>query len=354
MTQSQAAVQPRRLGVAVIIPAREPGEHLIYLVRSLANFGYAAIVIVDDGSSSACEHVFDRLRGASKVHVLTHGANLGKGRALKTGLNYVFTELTEIEGVVTADADGQHTPADIAQVADALFERERPILGARSFDHEVPARSRFGNAVTRYLCWFLLGRQIKDTQSGLRAFPRKLIPELLTLHGERYEYEMNVLAHLCRSNRGPVEIPISTVYIDSNRSSHFDPILDSMRIYFVLLRFFASSLIAAGIDFAGFSIAFLLTHNVLASFLIGRLSSLVNFWLNRRFVFRSNVSMAASLARYYVLVIVMGCLSYGCIMLSVDHLHSNVYVAKVAVETLLSLISFSVQQTFIFRRKPER
>jgi len=353
MTQSQAVAQPRRQGVAVVIPACEPGEHLIYLVGSLANFGYAAVIIVDDGSSSACKHIFDRLRGAPKVHVLQHGVNLGKGRALKTGLNYIFTEMTNVSGVVTADADGQHTPEDIARVADALCERERSILGARSFDHDVPARSRFGNTVTRYLCWFLLGRQIKDTQSGLRAFPRKLIPELLTLQGERYEYEMNVLAHLCRSNCAPAEVPISTVYIDSNRSSHFDPILDSMRIYFVLLRFFASSLIAAGIDFVGFSIGFLLTHNLLVSFLIGRLSSLVNFWLNRRFVFRSNVSVAASLVRYYVLVIVIGCLSYGCIVLAIDHLHSNVYVTKVIVETLLSLISFSVQQTFIFRRKPE-
>jgi hypothetical protein len=65
--------------------------------------------------------------------------------------------------------------------------------------------------------------------------------KLAALGGERYEYEMNVLAYLCRHGRRPLEVPISTVYIDENRASHFNPVRDSMRIGFVLLRNFASS-----------------------------------------------------------------------------------------------------------------
>jgi hypothetical protein len=53
---------------------------------------------------------------------------------------------------------------------------------------------------------------------------------------------MNVLAHLCRSGQAPLELPVSTIYIDENRSSHFDPVRDSTRIGFVLLRNYASSL----------------------------------------------------------------------------------------------------------------
>ncbi len=111
------------------------------------------------------------------------------------------------------------------------------MLGSRCFSGEVPLRNRFGNGLTRHIFAFITGTKIADTQTGLRAFPTEVLPELLALSGERYEYEMTVLAHVCR-RRKPLEVPIETVYLDGNRSSHFDPLLDSIRIYFVLVRFY--------------------------------------------------------------------------------------------------------------------
>ena len=143
-------------------------------------------------------------------------------------------------------------------------------------------------------------------------------------------------------------VPIATVYIDGNRSSHFDPIRDSMRIYFVLLRFYASSLVAAGIDFAGFSMAFALTHDVLTSFVVGRLSSLANFLLNKRYVFHSDTSIGGSLGRYYLLAVAMAAVSYGSIRGLTGYFGWNVFAAKVVVETLLSIASFAVQRRFVF------
>jgi putative flippase GtrA len=184
----------------------------------------------------------------------------------------------------------------------------------------------------------------------LRAFPRNLLPELLVLEGERYEYEMTVLAHVCRLGNKPLEIPIEAVYIDGNRASHFDPVRDSMRIYFVLLRFYFSAIVAAGIDLAGFSIAFAATGNVPASIVIGRLSSLVNFAVNKRFVFHSRAAVRRVLWRYYALVAAIGALSYLLIWTLNRYGHWNVFVAKVTVDSLLSLVSFSMQRTFVFRR----
>lgn len=58
-----------------------------------------------------------------------------------------------------------------------------------------------------------------------------LITALLSIPGDRYEYEMNILLK-CRELKIPLkEIPIRTVYIDDNASSHFDAVKDSMRIY---------------------------------------------------------------------------------------------------------------------------
>jgi len=62
----------------------------------------------------------------------------------------------------------------------------------------------------------------------------------MLIPGERYEYEMSVLAQLCRWRETPVEVPTSTIYIEKNRSSHFNPILDSLRVALALLRFLLS------------------------------------------------------------------------------------------------------------------
>jgi glycosyltransferase involved in cell wall biosynthesis len=334
---------------AVLIPAREPDASLSDLVQLLVTAGFGAVLVLDDGSSSSCAFIFEAVSQIANVHSLRHEVNLGKGRALKTGINYFLSALPELKALVTADADGQHTPADIVRVAEALQQiRGDAVLGSRHFAKDVPLRSRFGNVLTRQVFRLATGVKLSDTQTGLRAFSRGVLPELMVLEGERYEYEMTVLAHLCRSGRRPMEIPIETVYIDGNKSSHFDPVRDSMRIYFVLLRYFASSLVAAGIDFTGFSISFALTHNILTSIIVGRLSSLTNFVLNKRYVFHSGAPLPGALLRYYLLVLAVAAISYGAIRGLTGYLGWNVFVAKLVVDTLLSLASFSIQCTLVF------
>jgi glycosyltransferase involved in cell wall biosynthesis len=335
----------------VLIPARNPTEDLRAFIAELLRAGFAAVVVVDDGSDPSCRVVFDSLEGPG-VHVLRHAVNLGKGRALKTGFNFVLDRLADSQSVVTADADGQHRVEDIVRVVEAMEVSPRgAVLGCRQFDGAIPVRSRLGNAMTRWIFRFITGRKISDTQTGLRGFPVALLAELMGLPGERYEYEMNVLGYLCRTGISLTEVPIATVYLDGNRSSHFDPIRDSMRIYFVLLRFYASSLLAAGIDFVGFSVTFVLTHDVLTSLIVGRLSSLANFLLNKRYVFHSDTPMGGSLWRYYVLAIGVAAISYGSIRGLSGYLGWNVFAAKLVVDSLLSFASFAVQRTFVF---PER
>jgi glycosyltransferase involved in cell wall biosynthesis len=343
---------PRRLSrLAVLIPAWQPEEQFALLATALAGQGFGAVLLVNDGCDARYERVFERLALLPRVHVLKHAVNLGKGRALKTGMNYFLNELPGLDGLVTADADGQHKIDDIVRVAQAREGSGKTVvLGSRTFSAAVPLRSRFGNGLTRHIFAFITGVKLTDTQTGLRVFPRSMLPELMLLDGERYEYEMTVLAHTCRQ-RKPLEIPIETVYIDGNRSSHFDPIRDSMRIYFVLARFYLSAILAAGIDFAGFSIAFALSGNVATSIVVGRLSSLVNFALNKKFVFHNGASVTGALWRYYMLVAAIAGLSSLIILALHRFLHWNVFAAKLAADTLLSLVSFSVQRTFVFRRQ---
>lgn len=224
--------------VAVVIPAWQPPEELVGLVHSLRRHGCRAILVVDDGNRSDHQPVFQQIRALPEVTVIRHEYNGGKGRALKTGLTFFLSGFPQFSGVVTADADGQHAADDIARVAWTLTQQPKSlILGCRQPAPGMPLRSWFGNWLTRYVFRAVGGMMLTDTQTGLRAFPRELARELLSIDGERYEYEIAVLLHCCRSGRLPVEVPIRTIYCEGNRSSHFRPVRDSIHIYRVLMGY---------------------------------------------------------------------------------------------------------------------
>ncbi|MBC5809389.1 MAG: glycosyltransferase family 2 protein [Candidatus Eremiobacteraeota bacterium] len=211
------------------------------LVRELLDAGFGHVILADDGSDRDHRAPFDAFSTDGRVRVVRHETNRGKGSTLKTAFRYLLAHVPEAEHVVTADADGQHRASDILAVTTAAREEPgRLVLGSRIFGGDVPLRSRFGNAVTRHVFRAIAGRMLADTQTGLRAFPRAMLEPFVSIRGERYEYEMNVLAHACRT-AFPLEVPIATIYVAGNAASHFDPVRDSMRIYFGLLRFYFSS-----------------------------------------------------------------------------------------------------------------
>lgn len=335
--------------LAVIIPAFNPEHSLLDLLAELRAEGFSLIVVVDDGSESPSDSVFEAIRNMEGVVLLTHAVNSGKGRALKTAFNWCLCNHPELKGVVTADADGQHAAVDVARIGKYLVETDAFILGARSFSADVPLRSRIGNLGTRWLMNFLLGRKIQDTQTGLRAIPLHKLSRLISLSGERYEYETNVLVEMSSLKVDMRQLPIQTIYIDGNRASHFNPLLDSMRIYFVLARYCASSLLTAAIDFLVFAIALSFGNEPFIALAVARLCALsFNFLTNRHFVFKVEGANAHTLARFCCLVIGMFCLSYLSIREIVAHTSISPLGAKVIAESLLFLLSFSVQRVFVF------
>ena len=211
--------------IAVLIPACQPDGKLVQVVEALRG-DFPHIVVVDDGSAG-CDETFAAIRNRVEA-LLVHPENRGKGAALKTGFAWIREHLPEIAGVVTADADGQHTPEDIRRVAEATAGRKGGIvLGVRTFEGPVPFRSRWGNGWTRILFRLLTGLAIRDTQSGLRGIPAGMLDRMLALRGDRYEYETRMLADARRHALPPLQIPIKTVYLEGNRSSHYRPLRDT-------------------------------------------------------------------------------------------------------------------------------
>jgi glycosyltransferase involved in cell wall biosynthesis len=335
--------------IAVMIPAYNPGMALVGLVEALNRFDFRQIVVINDGSESCSLEVFARLETMQNCKVLHHAVNLGKGRSLKTGLNFCCLNLRDLQGIVTADADGQHLPEDIRKVSEQFLKNSRAlIVGARKFARGTPFRSLVGNVVTRYVFRVLIGGTLSDTQSGLRCIPMHMVPGLIRLEGEGYEYEMNMLISAKKGRTRILEETISTIYLENNRSSHFNPFLDSMKIYFLLLRFSFSSLLAASIDFVIFSIVYLLRQDILAAFVLARLvAGGVNFFVNKSLVFHDREAVVLPLVKYFMLFLALGLVSFLSIR-SLANIGVNVLAAKILVESFLFLASYTIQRDFIF------
>jgi putative flippase GtrA len=343
------------LQFVVLIPAYEPGVDFPSFVSGLIARGVRHVVVVDDGSGPAFRARFDQVAAFPEVLVCRHAINLGKGAALKTGINAILCEYPDTRVVVTADADLQHHPDDV--IAVGQFGVEHPgalVLGVRSFSADVPFRSRLGNLVTRSALRAVVGQKVTDTQTGLRAIPYRLLPGMLKIGPQGYDFELDALMQ-CRHKRVPIlEVPIRTIYINGNASSHFNMLLDSMRIYFVLLRFATVSLCTALLDNILFSVIFVATSSLVASLVCARIAAMLfNFVTVKRMVFKSHGRPVVQLVKYATLVAVSGALSYGLIHLFVTYLSLGVLRAKLCAEAILFLANFLIQRDVIFTGSEE-
>jgi len=331
----------------VLIPAYEPDLRLVHLVRSLPEaVAVDTVLVVDDGSGPTYDEVFAQAADAGAV-VLRHPRNRGKGYALRAGFAWVADHRPD-HPVVCADCDGQHSPADIGRVADHIAPRTM-LLGGRRFTGDVPLRSRLGNAVTRRVFGLATGLSVHDTQTGLRGYPPGLLGWLGSVPGDRFEYEFNLLLEARTAGVEVCEIPIETIYLNRNASSHFRPVQDSVRVLAPLLRFGGSSLASAAVDFAALLALHALTGQLLVSVVAARvLSAGVNFGLNRALVFRDRGAARRSLPRYVALAGALLTANYLLLALLTSVAGWALAPAKVVVEASLFVASYLAQRRAVF------
>ena len=335
--------------IKIIIPAYKPNEKLLGLVRDLSkNYG---VILIDDGSGKSYKEIFNNCEKYKNVIILTHPINMGKGQALKTGFNYYLNRYPDGLGVVTADADGQHSLDDIKKIAKKITGNSNSIyLGSRSFNASIPARSKFGNILTRYIFQLFTGVGIKDTQTGLRGIPYKYLSDCLKIQSTGYDYELEMLLGFSRKRVQLIEIKIQTIYEPGNPSSHFNPILDSLKIYFIFLRFISVSLVTASIDNIIFFLSFLVFKNVIASLLMGRFFACTfNFLAARNFVFHSKNNVKEELPSYLLTVIFFTSFSFLGINTLTQSFGWGVLAAKLTVESIMFFLIFFVMKLIVFR-----
>ena len=340
----------------VVIPALNPEAKMVQLLQELKEASFDKIVVVNDGSSAEYDGVFAKARelGAS---VLVHEQNGGKGKALKTAMEYVLKTYSkeEIAGIITADADGQHKVKDIGEIAAKLMSSSGElVLGCRHFvsseEVKIPLKSKLGNELTRLVMRIFCGIALSDTQTGLRGIAYDSLGDLSVLEGNAYEYETNMLLYYSEQGKGFIEVPIETVYENNNEGSHFNPVKDSIKIYKVILKYSMSSVISAVVDNLVFILLMPYISNIWALTFSGRaVSMLVNFTLNKKMVFKKKGHTGQSFVKYVELVIFSACMSAFLLSIVSGIIGKTSVLAKIIIEVILYFFNFYVQKKYVFK-----
>lgn len=355
--------------VYVIIPALEPEDVLPEYIMDLQSRTCSRVVVIDDGSGEDYRGIFDRISRMDGCTVLRHGRNRGKGRALKTGFEYVRKDVKDGERILAlcADCDGQHLAEDgvrllktAEQCAGAL------VLGVRDFsDQSVPWKSRLGNHISSVLFRLLTGVELQDTQTGFRAFDGSLLERMLSIPGERFEYETEVLIEFAGEGIPIITEKTQTVYVNENEGTHFHPVRDSLQVTGVLLReparFIMVSILCALLDVGLFRIiagtgraasqwdpaGF---RRIAAATIAARiLSAAVNFMLNKNWVFR--FEEAGRVRRYILLFTGLMAASAGTVYLVSSLFGIRPAAAKIFCDGVLFFLSYRVQKLWVFARR---
>ncbi len=230
-------------------------------------------------------------------------------------------------------------------------------MGIRDFAGKaIPFRSRFGNQCTNFIFKVFCGLDVKDTQTGLKGIPTSFIPTLMETPGERFEYASSVLLETKKEGVEILQFPIKTIYINGNETSHFNPLLDSIRIYSLILKYLMSSLSSFIVDIVLYSIfisllreAFEEYYIVIATYLAKIFACTYGYIINKRYVFQNRGKTSVATIKFFSLCIIQstfsGFFTRGFVLIS----DWNEVLCKIVIDTVLFFVSFQLQNRWVFK-----
>ncbi len=171
------------------------------------------IIVVDDGSTDRTAQIA-RTQGAI---VVSHVINRGLGASIGTG--FAVAQKFGASIVVTLDADGQHDPAQIPALVQAIEQGADLVIGSRMLTGFVgmPVHRRVAQVVGNVVTFCLFGAWVTDSQSGFRALTAYAISKI-HLKTNRMEVSSELIAEAKRNKLTLVEVPIKAIYTDYSLS----------------------------------------------------------------------------------------------------------------------------------------
>ncbi len=207
--------------ICIIIPAYNEEKNIANIIKKAKKYG--DVIVVNDASTDKTAAIA-RKAGAK---VISHKKNMGLGSALRTGFKEALKRKYDI--IITLDADGQHDPDDIKKFIEKIKQGYGFVLGERDLS-KYPFTKRFGNFFLGLATNFISGTDLKDTESGFRAFTKETLKKLY-LKAERYEIAVEIIFEIGRNGIKATNVPVrSPVYVKGVG------VLDGIKNFFFLLH----------------------------------------------------------------------------------------------------------------------
>lgn len=217
--------------VIVIIPALNPLPAIVDFTEKLMALAVEKVIVIDDGSDEKYKKIFEMLHNAGCI-VLVHEKNYGKGRAIKTGMEYILNSTSRAKGIITVGAHGQHSVLDVEQILSStkIFS-DGIILGVRDFkSSDYPLVDQLQNRANSMLFELFFHKRLLDTQTGLRYIPKEHLTWLYKVKGESFRYDTNMLVEAIKRKISLYEVPIGHAKLRKNSIIYYDEILNPTKI----------------------------------------------------------------------------------------------------------------------------
>jgi glycosyltransferase involved in cell wall biosynthesis len=253
--------------LSIVIPAKNEAPTIGRIVTALrSRFADAEIIVVDDGSDDDTGSA----AGAAGARVVRHPRSRGNGAAVKSG-----ARAARGARIVLMDADGQHDPADIPRLLEALDQGHDLVIGARDAASQASFWRLLGNGVYNRLASLMVGHRIPDLTSGFRAADAAKFREFLYLYPNGFSYPTTCTMAFFRAGYGVAFVPITTARREADSHSHINIVRDGGR--FLLIIFRIGTLYSPLKIFFPFSLLFFIPGIVYSTYTLAVLQRFTNF-----------------------------------------------------------------------------
>ncbi len=343
---------------AVIVPIYYETNNTLRLCRELFAQEADNIVVVNDGAKLSKSFLAELL--SMGCNIIKFENNRGRGASLKAGIKFAHDKLYNIKGYITVDADGQHSAEDVMKIARAMDLRPNSIvLGKRDFPNaNMTIRSKFGSRIASLYFKIITGVKCSDTLTEVKGIPNSLYEIAIGADGKRFDYDFNFLTECAGKGIEIYNLNIN-IHYSSKSKSNYRLIEDTYLIYATPLKFATASMGCALIDLILFTVLTYtlptsLAFNVVFATLLARIvSGGINFFINRKVIFKNNGDVKRQLWRYIILFVGIMITSSAIVSL-LSFIPIPVTIIKMLVDIMLWIVNYTMQRKWVFKERSSK
>jgi glycosyltransferase involved in cell wall biosynthesis len=196
--------------LSVVIPVYNEKNTLLGIIGKVLRLDFVKeIIVVDDGSTDGSREVLEQTAFDSRVKLVFHDRNQGKGAALRTGFGHVTGEVVTIQ-----DADLEYDPQEFAELIKPIRDGVADVVYGSRLSGGKPQRvhlfwHKVGNGFLTFITDLLYNTTLSDMETCYKMF-RKSVIDTIRIKSNDFSVEPELTAKICKNKQWRVyELPIS-------------------------------------------------------------------------------------------------------------------------------------------------